>query len=41
MNKTQREREDLLKAKEYIDSMRSLYDIFGSPTLIHMKYANL
>ena len=41
INKTSIERDGLLKAKNLIEEMKTLYDIFGSPTLIHMKFANL
>lgn len=41
VNRTASERENLLRARELIDTMKDLYDIFGSPTLIHMKFAKL
>lgn len=41
INKTSSERNNLLSAKDLIEKMRSLIDIFGSPTSIHMKFAKL
>jgi len=29
------------RVKDLIDELRTLFDIFGSPTAIHTKFANL
>lgn len=41
LSKTQRERDDFMKTKSILESMKQIYDIFGSVALIHTKYANL
>jgi hypothetical protein len=41
INKTQKERDQLMRAKQLIEKMNCLYDLFGSPTLIHMKFSKL
>lgn len=38
---TTKDRENALTTRDLLDNMKAIFDIFGSPTLIHMKFANL
>ena len=35
------ERQDVMRAKELIDKIKILYDIFNSPSIIHLKFMKI
>lgn len=37
-SKSVKERSDMLVAKDLIENLKSIYDIFGSTTQIHLKF---
>ena len=41
LNLKEQDRIDLTHARDLIDKMKILYDIFNSPSLIHMKFMKL